>query len=102
MKNHTSDVRGIISHNLRYLEAQNLKTHLTPDPEGGSFLVGATGPTAFKNMPTRNGRIIPGSPLMNPIRQSLAREKNACALPPLMQESPHPLFTLTVLPLDIN
>lgn len=79
-----------------HLEAQNLKTHLTPDPEGGSFLVGATGPTAFKNMPTRNGRIIPGSPLMNPIRQSLARGKNACALFPLMQES-SPTLSLLLL-----
>lgn len=32
---------------------------------------GALGPTAFKNMPARNGRIIPGYPLMNPIRQRL-------------------------------
>lgn len=37
----------------------------------GVRLVWGTGPTAFKNMPARNGRIIPGSLLMNPIRQSL-------------------------------
>ena len=69
--------------------SSTVRTHLAPR----SLLEGAPSPTAFKNMPTRNGRIIPGSPLMNPIRQSLASGKNACALPPLVQDSPHLLYS---------
>lgn len=62
------------------------KTHLSETvsawrrPKDGGRLMC---PTAFKNMPTRNGRIIPGSLLMNPIRQSLAKGEDACARTPL-------------------
>lgn len=42
-----------------------------------------TGPTAFKNMPARNGRIIPGSLLMNPIRQSLEEARTLAPYHPL-------------------
>lgn len=54
----------------------NGSAHLS---SAGRILRGTPSPTAFKNMPTSNGRIIPGSLLMNPIRQSLVRGKNACA-----------------------
>lgn len=76
--------------------------HLIAAGPGVALLLGGRRPTAFKNMPASNGRIIPGYPLMNPIRQSL-QEPRTLAL----RKTVHPShaavsFTLTVLPLDIN
>lgn len=77
------------------------RTNLALGPAGARLQRGA-GPTAFKNMPARNGRIIPGSPLMNPIRQSLQEPRTLAPFHPTHKTPLSVSFTLTVLPLDIN